>query len=261
MNEQLSRKGALDTMSEALEWLTRNPALILAFLVVGLLDGLGEVSAPLSLLAFLLLIAVDGVAHRIAFAEARGSSTTIGDEVGPVLGRYLSLLGAWILYSIAVVVGLLLLIVPGVYLGLRLSLAFPAIVIDDEGAIEGARTSWDVAQGNLLKLLGISVLAVIVALSTLIAAGIVTALFDSIAALVLISAVLTAILSPIVQMAYARVYLENRDADAPTTDDQSDAGGRGADDGWGREDDRGGDGWGTTDEESAWSTDDRDDRR
>lgn len=214
MNVRLARKSAIDTILEALEWLQRSPILILAFLVVGVVDALGEMSALFALLGLLLMVFVDGVAHRFAYAEVVGERTTFGDEVGPVVDRYLSLLGAFVVYIAAVTVGLLLLILPGIYLALRLALAFPAIVIDDQGAFEGLATSWDVAQGNLLKLLGITLLALVVFFSTVFVAAVVTVGLDSIVPLVLVSGAVTAIVGPVVEMAYARVYLENRDGDA-----------------------------------------------
>lgn len=198
-------------MLEAFEWLQRNPVLILAFLVVGVVDALGEASALFALLGLLLVIFVDGVAHRFAYAEATGGRTTFGDEVGPVLDRYLSLLGAFVVYAVAVAIGLVLFVLPGIYVGLRLVLAFPAVVIDDQGAFEGLGTSWDVARGNLLKLLGISILTFLVLFSTVFAASIVTVASDSLAIVALVGTVVTAVVAPIVQMAYARVYLENRD--------------------------------------------------
>lgn len=221
---QLERKNAIDTMGEAFGWLRRNPVLILAFLVVGAVEALGDEVLLIGLVGVLLTVFVDGVTHRFALAEAAGDRTSFVDEVGPVLDRYVSLLGAFVVYVFAVAVGLLLLIVPGIYVGVRLSLAFPAIVIDDQRAFDGLRTSWDVAHGNLLKLLGISVFAILVALSTIIAAGVVTVALDSLALLIAVSALVTAILSPIVELSYARVYLENREEGDQPGDD--------GDDGW-----------------------------
>ena len=222
MDVTVDRKNTVETMLEALEWLKRNPILILAFFVVGLVEGFGEESLFFSLLGLVLVVFVDGIAHRFAYAETAGEQTTIGEEAGPVLKRLLSLLGAFVVYIVAVVIGFIFLIIPGIYLGLRLALAFPAIVIDDKRAFEGLSTSWDVAHGNLLKLLGISVLAIVVALSTIIVAGAFSAALDSIVLLAIISALVTAILSPIVELSYARVYLENRGGDdrQPSTVDR-----------------------------------------
>lgn len=254
MSLHLPRKNSVETMLEAFEWLKRNPVLILLFLVVGLVDGLGEASTVFSILGFLLIIFADGVAHRFAFAEVRGESTTIGDEIDPVLGRLLSLIGATVIYVVAVAIGLILLIVPGIYLALRLSLAFPAIVIDDENAFEGLETSWNVAHGNLLKLLGITLLAFLVVFSTAIVAAIFSVALESIVFAVAVGTIVTGIVGPIVQLSYARVYLENRESGLARStdrwsDDQSRPAGHTQDDDWGT--DENGD-WGTTDDD--WNT-------
>lgn len=260
MDGTVDRKNTVETLLEAVEWLTRNPPLILAFLIVGLIEGLGEASPIFSLLGVVLVVFVDGIAHRVAYAEAGGEGTTIGSEAGPVLERLLSLLGAFVVYVIAVVIGTVLLIVPGIYLGLRLALAFPAIVIDDQRAFEGLSTSWAVAQGNLLKLLGISVLAVVVALSTLIVGLVFSAALDSVVFMAIISAVVTAVLSPIVEMSYARVYLENRDDGAqPAGTDRRPADRRDRDTDHSRDDTWGNDSW---DDDSDWDDEsNRDDDR
>ncbi|MHC3437314.1 glycerophosphoryl diester phosphodiesterase membrane domain-containing protein [Natrialbaceae archaeon A-gly3] len=210
MDVTVGRKNTVNTILEAFEWLKRNPILILAFFVVGLVEGLGEEFLLFSLLGLILVVFIDGIAHRFAYAEAAGEETTISAEAGPVLARLLSLLGAFVVYIVAVVIGLIFLIIPGIYLGLRLALAFPAIVIDDQRALEGLSTSWDVAHGNLLKLLGISVLAIVAAFSIIIATSVFAVALDSVVVLAIISAIVTAILSPIVELSYARVYLENR---------------------------------------------------
>ena len=220
MTTRLQRKNSVDTMAEAFEWLKRNPELILLFLVVGLVDGLEEVSFLFGLLGSLLLVVADAIAHRFAYAEAKNGATSIGDEIEHVLGRLLSLVGATLIYFVAVALGLVLLILPGIYLAIRLSLAFPAIVIDDENAFDGLATSWNVAEGNLLKLLGISLLAFVVIFSTTLVVAIFGTLFESVALIAIVSAVITAVVSPIVQLSYARVYLENRSGSGPESVDR-----------------------------------------
>lgn len=268
MTGRLERKNSIETISEAIEWLRRNAPLGVAFLVVGVVSALGEELALFSLFGLLLFVFVAGIAHRIARAEAAGERTDLGSETGPVLNRFLSLLGAYVAYSIAIFVGSLLLIVPGIYLALRLSLAFPAIVIDDQGTFEGLNTSWEVAHGNLLKLLGISILSFLVLFSTVFAAAIFAALAESTALVVIVSAVVTAIVTPIAELSYARVYLENREGEpaAGWTETASvDSRRTGREPDWGTDDEHG---WSAgsepdqgSDDETGRRTDDRSDDR
>jgi hypothetical protein len=227
MNETLQRKGIVGTIGEAIEWLQRNPVLIVVFLFYGLLELFAELLGPIgtliSILSFLVLIYIDGLVHVVARDEAVGEGGDLGHASSVVLGRLLSLVGIWIAYLVAITVGLILLVLPGIYLAVRLSLAFPACVIDDRDALESLKTSWSVAKGNLLKLFGITVLSLLVIAS----AGIATALFTGIGeefmlAYLAVGALVGAVLSPIVQFAYARVYLENRPAPETESADDDD---------------------------------------
>ncbi|GAA0228543.1 glycerophosphoryl diester phosphodiesterase membrane domain-containing protein [Haladaptatus pallidirubidus] len=211
---QLPRRGAIQTLSQAFGWLASNPILLVLGFVLGLLSGFREMFVLLSLVGMLFGIFVDGVAHVFAENEAFDERTDFGDAASRVGSKYLTLFVMTIVYGVIVVIGFIFLIIPGIYLALRLSLAFPACVIDDKNLTKSLETSWEVAPGNLLKLFGISLLAVIIGFGV----GIVGVIgggesFDVI--LIGVSVLLTTFLHPAIQLAYARVYLENR----PTEDE------------------------------------------
>lgn len=143
--------------------------------------------------------------------EAAGDPVDLGRASSAVLGQFVSLIGTAIVYGLAVVIGFVLLIVPGIYLAVRLSLALPACVIDEQDALESINTSWSVAKGNLRKLFGISLLSFLVGIGATIATLFFTGFGDEFyLALLAVSAVLGAVVTPVVQFAYVRVYLENR---------------------------------------------------
>ncbi|WP_436344613.1 DUF7847 domain-containing protein [Natronorubrum sp. FCH18a] len=226
MSTTLQRKGTIGSIGDGIEWVRRNPILIGVFFLYGTLEFVAEILGPagfgLSVVGFLVLLYLDGLVHVIGEQEATGATSDIGRASATVLGRYVSLLGIAIVYGLVVFVGFLFLVLPGIYLGVRLSLAFPACVIDDRDAFESLSTSWDVAKGNLLKLFGISVASFLV----IAGAGLVTALLTGVGdefylTFLGVSAVVTAVVSPVVQFAYARVYLENRplEKSAGTEDD------------------------------------------
>lgn len=206
-SSRLPSRGVIATFSETAGWLARNPILIALFFALGVVDAFGQEIFALSLLGFLLGVFLNGVAHVFAWMEARGDTPRVGTAAEHVTDQYLSLVGVSLVYLAAVLLGLLLLVLPGIYLALRLSLAFPACVIDDLNASGSLRRSWDVAAGDLLKLLGItlvafaipSLMAVLLAVDSGLDLGVFAA-----------SVVITAIVAPLVQLAYARVYLENR---------------------------------------------------
>lgn len=60
-----------------------------------------------------------------------------------------------LLIVVTVVAGLILLIIPGIYFGLRLSLAPYFLVDKNMDIMEAYKASWDATKGNLKKILGI----------------------------------------------------------------------------------------------------------
>ena len=248
MSQSVPRKDAFGTLAEAFGWLQRNPILLVLFFLLGVVDALGQEIPLIALVGTLLLLYFGGIAHLFARDELQGTQPEFGAASSRVLGRILSLIGIFIVYAITVTVGLLLLIIPGIYLALRLSLAFPACVIDDQGALESLSTSWDVAHGNLLKLLGITIIAFFVMLlAVILAVPFAASGVGLLAVFVLLVAVISAAVQPTVEMAYARVYLENRGSDSATgatdsrsedpwnEDDSWDENGR-SDDSWNEDD-------------------------
>jgi len=83
--------------------------------------------------------------------------TLEGDEpqfsaYGQVAGRLFSFLIAYIVLCIIVIIGLALLVVPGIYLLLRLQFFYAFMVDENAGIIESFKKSWDITKGQTLKL-------------------------------------------------------------------------------------------------------------
>ena len=207
----IERKGALATLRDAFTWLLDYPVLIGAFLLVSLVDSAGNFISPaFQLFSAVMSLVVGGVAYIYADRTLRDEEPEFGTAVSTVMGRLLSLIGIWIIYGILVVVGLVLFILPGIYLGARLILAFPACVLDGENAFDSLSTSWRVAHGNVGKLIGIFLVSLMATLSVVIVgvvAGGVEAFADP--ALYLVAAPVFALVTGMLEMAVARVYLEN----------------------------------------------------
>lgn len=211
---RLPRRGSIATFGEAAAWLRSNPVLFVLAFGLALVEALGELVGLFSLLAFFLTVFFDGIVYVFAVGEAFDRPTELGEATSQVAGRYVTLVVITILYLVVVAIGIVLFVLPGVYLALRLSLAFPACVIDDADLAESLRTSWEIAPGNLLKLFGITLFAILLsfgfALVTLFGGG-------TDVGTVLLSIVFTTLIYPVVRLSYARVYLENR----PTPEGES----------------------------------------
>ena len=72
-----------------------------------------------------------------------------------------SAVGANIVVSIAVLIGFILLIVPGIFLAISFVFVMFAIGVEDERAIDAMRRSWTLASGDRWPLLGLGLLVLI----------------------------------------------------------------------------------------------------
>ncbi|MFC3958007.1 hypothetical protein ACFOUR_06430 [Halovivax cerinus] len=208
-------------------WLRENPALILVFLVGTVIVGFGSLIPFLGALFGILALYINGIAQLVARDELVGETPDIRGAAGEVLGRLLSLVGIWLISSVLIGVGFLFLIIPGIYLALRLSLAPAACVIDGENAFDSLSTSWEVAEGNLLKIFGLGLIVFGLVFAAMLvttpvvffAAGSETGMVVGLVAIVVL---ISAFAQPVVQMAYARIYVENREPGSNVADSGDD---------------------------------------
>lgn len=112
-----------------------------------IIDFFSSNSGPIGLLGFLgmiLSISFLGGMH-VAF-DAKYSDSSIEPLNALLSGfkKFFPLFGAYILSAIVVFFGLLLLILPGIYVGARLAL-FPAyIMLQNKGVLESLKLSWKI---------------------------------------------------------------------------------------------------------------------
>lgn len=223
MSEQTQRQNAIETLTTAAKWLPKAPALVGLFLVIALVGAVGQLHYAVSVVGSVVALVPIAVAHLTAAELVAERSPAVGDHLGPALRRLPWLVAVTVVTAIVAFVGLVFLIVPGLYILLRLGLAPVACVVDEQGVFESLATSWTVAEGNLLKLLGIQLAVGLV--DVVIAIGVGLALASTgVAApndhrflfyVFLAVAPVSAVLRPVTAMAIGRVYLENRDDTDP----------------------------------------------
>ena len=133
-------------------------AALVVFLVNMLLSALGRDGSSLggfvfSVISFFVsqLIAMGWV--RISLNVVDGKPASVGD-LWARLDLLLPYAIASFLFSIMVGVGLVLLVIPGIYLALTFSFYGPVIVDREMGAIDGLRRSAEITRGHKWKLLG-----------------------------------------------------------------------------------------------------------
>lgn len=142
----------------------------LVFAVVCLVQSVGP--WPLVLLSFVGTALVQGaLVEAVAHERERRPRSSIADLYRSAGSRLGSLLGVALLSGIGVGLGLLLLVVPGLILFTRWSLAVPAVMIEGRSPREALRRSAELVRGH-----GWAVFAVFFAVT--VAAGLASVLIE-----------------------------------------------------------------------------------
>ena len=94
--------------------------------------------------------------HVVAVQSlARGEEPTVAGALRAAAPRLLAAVGAVALYSLGVAVGLLLLVVPGIWLAVRGYFAAQAAVVDGLGPVEALQRSAEVVKSRWWRTLGV----------------------------------------------------------------------------------------------------------
>ncbi len=100
------------------------------------------------LMQIVLLIAAVGASYIVL--ETMLKKAGLQSYSGP--RRFLPYLGLTILVILGVIAGMILLIVPGVYLAVRWSLAQARLVARGDGVMDSLKASWDLTKGYSLRI-------------------------------------------------------------------------------------------------------------
>ena len=111
-----------------------------------------------TLVASLIQFAAAALAIAACFKAI--SAAYLGERAGAAeslrygLGRTLWLCVAYIVVIVIVVVGLVFLIIPGIWLAVKLSMEFPAVVFERRNAFSAVGRSWSLTRGNFWRTFG-----------------------------------------------------------------------------------------------------------
>ena len=141
-----------------------------AWIFIGLFVGYAIVSVLVSLIPFgrILTLIVDSIFAlgftRIIFQAIDGEEPQFS-AFGQESGKCLKQIGASLLIGLLVLVGLILLVVPGIYVALRLQFVTAVIVEENLGVIDSLKRSWEMTDGHVLQLflLSLAILGLIIA--------------------------------------------------------------------------------------------------
>lgn len=137
-----------------------------------------EAIAPLEYLGFLeslsnlFFLAASAAVVAIASGAYRGEDVDAVDAIRAVGGRFLSVWGAAIIQGIAVGVGLLLLVIPGIFMAALTFAMQQAVMIEGKTASEALARSQSLAKGHMKQIILTSVMAFIITFTFMIGVGI-----------------------------------------------------------------------------------------
>ena len=111
-----------------------------------------------TLVASLIQFAAAALAIAACFkaisAAYLGEHAGVAESLRYAVGRLLPLIVAYILVVIIVVIGLVALIIPGIWLAVKLSMVFPAVVFERTGPFAAIGRSWSLTNGSWWRIFG-----------------------------------------------------------------------------------------------------------
>jgi len=139
------------------------------------------------LLAILIMLTLQPLGTAIvvyaAFQDMRDRPVEIGVSVARALARFPALVGLTILMTVAVMMGFVLLIVPGIILMVMWYLAVPVCMVEKTGPVRSLDRSQRLTKGHRWKLFGLFLFVVILsAIGDSVSAGIGAALLRDVGA-------------------------------------------------------------------------------
>jgi hypothetical protein len=129
------------------------PLLILAspgFVVIAIIAELIPLFGGIFSLAYILIgmPILTGAALWLVDQHLKGQAPLLGNSLDRAASKAVPLVFANILLVLIVSLGMLLLVLPGIYWGVRLAFALCAIVLEDKGVTEGLGYSWSLVKGR-----------------------------------------------------------------------------------------------------------------
>ncbi len=186
------------------------PPQLLGLFLPAALDGVVD------LIAGLLMAVAHGAAAVAVRAELEGGSLGIGEAYGKLEGRIGSLIGVQILVGLAIALGLVFLIVPGVLAFIWFAVAPPVCALEGVGVTDSMSRSRELARGHGKHIFGtmfftwliVFVALIAIALVVGIAQGIVVGENDRLSDA--IGQILFSLLVPLVGIVSTMLYFDLR---------------------------------------------------
>lgn len=142
------------------------PAIILG--VIGQDEGDPQMKAIIGVASFVALMFLSPLATAIilhaAFQSMRGRTVRLGEALGHGLMRFLPLVGVMILYTLGIMAGMMLLLIPGFILLTMWYVAVPACVVERVGPIRSLGRSRALTKGYRWKVFALFLLVTLISM-------------------------------------------------------------------------------------------------
>jgi hypothetical protein len=195
------------------------PGALIVFLPIATLNGLISATGPNLIL--LIVTAIIGfiasyffmgmVVQLVRDIQDGRRDSSLGQLFASVAPVVVPLIGASILAGLGIGVGLILLIVPGLFLLTIWALIAPSIVVERAGILEAFGRSRELVRGSGWQVFGVVVIfAVLNAIGSRIIVGIVTSISPSTIGAILGQLITNVLIAPLAALAAPTMYFELR---------------------------------------------------
>jgi hypothetical protein len=173
-------------------------------------------SVLFALLAGLLALAVPflltGALAQAVSARYLGKPMTIAEAYESLgTGTVLTLVGVSFLGALLVIIGLIIFIIPGIYIGVRFTVSAQAAVLERQSVTNSLRRSWNLVEGNWWRVFGIVlVVAILVFLLETLVGRLVGAVVGAALGTGLSTVVVGIVIQPIQSIALTLLYYDLR---------------------------------------------------
>ncbi len=216
--------------------ITRNPLIFLglSFLIVALPQALIQLATGVSttgedatamfeifsspsmvaagvggwLLTIILSVLLQATFIIATVKDLNGQQISLGECVGQAIGKLLPLIGLGILMTLGVMLGMLLLIIPGLILALMWIVASPVMMAEDKGIIDSLKRSAELTKGSKRWIVLLFVVYIIIA--TILGLLMIPFAFAGTAALMVVGLVINTLTGALQGTGIAAVYVDLR---------------------------------------------------
>lgn len=187
-------------------WIVALILLVPASIIVGLLGNDGILRLLGSLVNLIVSAWLIGSVVRIVQDVEQDGKVdwSVGEILGSVTPKLVAIILLQIVSGVAIAIGLVLVVIPGVILALMWAVALPAMVVEDKGVFDSLGRSSDLTRDNRMRILGVALIVLAAYLVITIIGGILVAIAPIVGIIALV--ILGVLLYPYIAIIGAVLY-------------------------------------------------------